>query len=362
MTQVVSSAEPEKLFEYAKRGRWITFHLDMESSRLAVHLQRFENLCTEPAFRVPTDLLANRLRDFSTDSKVVDEWVEQVGKKFLEADQGLLIYVQQLTDNQSKLVPVWLSISYDELEKQIKERQKEWGKMGLKKPKDTRLYGVNVAVNTVLHPDNMATIKYTAQMYDIPPDLLAAVLAAEIDFDYDRGDKYNDSMGIRGIEVGTGPGLANVHKDTLEDAIKYLKNAEDIPDHILVSLDEYDMSIQYRASVPGTIEGAAIVIKALIHYKEGQIETAEDKAVIFGAYRAGIKDFIGDSEKYGYISQEDFINNLARGTQNVKDEKFRIGGNAYQALPYIEFFDEVFETLSIAEAGQQSQHGGSSKQ
>lgn len=88
MAHEVSSAKPEELFEYAKRGSWITFHLDMESSVLAERLQRFENLCTEPAYRVPTNRLANHLQNFSDECKPIDDWVERIGKEFLEADQS----------------------------------------------------------------------------------------------------------------------------------------------------------------------------------------------------------------------------------------------------------------------------------
>lgn len=46
-------------------------------------MQRFENLCTEPAFRVRTDQLTNRLRSFSDECKPIDEWVDQTGKGIL---------------------------------------------------------------------------------------------------------------------------------------------------------------------------------------------------------------------------------------------------------------------------------------
>jgi hypothetical protein len=90
MTQGVSSAEPEKLFQFAKRGRWITFHLEMESSQLANHLQRFENLCTEPAYRIHASYLADHVRNFGAECRPIDDWVDRVGKEFLLADQSKL--------------------------------------------------------------------------------------------------------------------------------------------------------------------------------------------------------------------------------------------------------------------------------
>lgn len=94
----VSSAEPDKLIQYAKRGQWITFHLDLESNQLANHLKRFEHLCTEPNFRVPTTYLVHHLRNFSNECKPIDEWVEKVGNEFLQADQSKL-YSEMRSEN-----------------------------------------------------------------------------------------------------------------------------------------------------------------------------------------------------------------------------------------------------------------------
>jgi hypothetical protein len=231
------------------------------------------------------------------------------------------------------------------LQNNISDREQElsraYEKAGLKAPKDTDVYSSSTVVNTILLPENIKTIESIAKRYNIPSDLLTGVVAAEMDFDHDFTDKISDGLGRRNVSIpfiGNGEGIASVHRETLANATKYLVDKK-LPGY--ESAEKYDMGVSNRSSFSGSVEGAAIVVGALVDYKGG-VTSVTDKAVIWGAYRSGVKGFSPESVTYGYDSQENFKGNQATGTSQLP-ERLQIGGNAYMSQPYFTFFQQAFE-------------------
>lgn len=201
---------------------------------------------------------------------------------------------------------------------------------------DTDLFSPVVAINAVSKPENRKVIDDLAARYGVDPALLEGVIAAEIDFDRDRKDVILDKLGRgTGIGIGQGWGVAAVHGDSLDKAIDYLKDNK-LPGS--QDAQNYDKDVENRASFEGSIEGAAIMLAWLADVKRkngGSVDSAEDMAVIWGAYRAGV---VGVSPGGGgFASPEDYANNKASGTDKYLPE-FEVGGNAYQSTPFFEYF------------------------
>jgi hypothetical protein len=200
---------------------------------------------------------------------------------------------------------------------------------------DTDLFTSGLAIQVVENPENRQFIDDMARRYGVDPALLEGVIAAEIDFDRDRKDVILDDLGRRGIGIGQGWGVAAVHGDTLDRAIEYLQQnglpgAEDAA--------RYDKDVENKASFEGSVEAAAIVVAFYADVKKqhgGSIDSPEDMAVIWGAYRAGVAGVSPSGG--GFASAEDFANNRASGTEEFPPE-FQGGGNAYQSTPFFEYF------------------------
>ena len=217
----------------------------------------------------------------------------------------------------------------------IYERHRDLDRQGLK-PDDTDLYSSIFAIRALDDPDKSKLIHETAARYGISPSLLEGVLAAEIDFDRKEIDVILDHNGERtGMPIGEGWGVAAVHSDTVVRAMKYMV------EHKLPGWEQaqkYDWGVSNAASFEGSVEGAAIVLAWLSDVKVkngGTIDSAEDMAVIWGAYRTGIAGV--SPEGGGYASAEDYAHNRASGTESYPPE-FQVGGNAYQSIPYFEYF------------------------
>ena len=227
---------------------------------------------------------------------------------------------------------------YDVLEKEIQLRIANLKKANLV-PDNSKLWDMNNAhgVTEILaHKEVIITL---AKRYNIDPVLLAGTLASEKDFDYDIKDYVQDITGRWGVS-SNGLGIASVHQKTLKQAIQYLKI------HKLASAHDaaiYDQSAQHRVSFEGTAEGAAIVLAMLTHAKKG-VHSTQDMAVVWGAYRTGVKDLSpreGD-EAPGYTSIPNYINNKANMPDGLPSE-FGIGTNAYMSEPYFKFLQKEFK-------------------
>jgi WXG100 family type VII secretion target len=204
-------------------------------------------------------------------------------------------------------------------------------------PDNSDLYNAEWAVGTVfLDPKNRVAIEQIAAKYGIDPALLAGVIAAEMDFDYEYQDKIQDGLGRRGLAAGQGQGLGNVHTDTLEAAIEYLGKHQ-LPG--TTDAASYDWDVENRSSFNGSVEAAAIAVTmyADLH---GPIDSAEDMAVIWGAYRTGIQG-VSPGDKYGFESLEAYQGHVARGTTTYAPQ-FQVGSNAYMSQPYFEYFMQLF--------------------
>ncbi len=206
-------------------------------------------------------------------------------------------------------------------------------------PTDTEAYDAGIAVNTVFfNPENRKAIETMAERYGLRPGLLAGIIAAEMDFDHSYWkDKFADGLARRGLSLGDSPGIASVHTPILNHAIDYLRanglaGAE--PAQQFPTGDN-----QYRASFEGSVESAAIVA-AMYAHAHGGVQSAEDMAVVWGAFRTGIRGFVPGDDGAGYASLADFRQNVANGTANYPAQ-FQIGGNAYMSQPYFEFFDRA---------------------
>ncbi|MCA0353829.1 MAG: WXG100 family type VII secretion target [Chloroflexi bacterium] len=240
----------------------------------------------------------------------------------------------------------------DLLESTIANRQQELRNNNLPVTNrvDTDVYSPRATLGTILlNPRNFATIEAIAKRYNIPPDLLMGVVASEMDFDHDGGDQFQDFLGRRGVKAGQGQGIASVHSDALAYAKQYLI------DHKLDGYEaakHHSTSAQNLASFDGSVESAAIVTKALLHHK-GTVESVDDNATIWGAYRNGVKDFSPPQSKpYGYNSQADFQDNRATASDSLP-EQLKMGKNAYMSQPYFEFFQKAVRLKKAAEERNQ---------
>lgn len=212
-------------------------------------------------------------------------------------------------------------------------------------PDTTGVFDSEESIGTVLlNPANRLVIEQAAKKYDIHPALLMGIIAVEMDLDYEIKDRFQDGLGRRGLLVGNGPGVANVHTDTLRTAIQYLQE-NNLPG--ANSAVKYEWSATNRSSFNGSTEAAAIVA-AMYSHVHGGASSSEDMAVIWGAYKTGIKDFIPNDPNYGYDSVESFRNHIARGAEGY-DAKFQIGRNSYYVQPYFEYFREALSSPNVAE-------------
>ncbi|MEO1339199.1 MAG: hypothetical protein AAFV29_26385, partial [Myxococcota bacterium] len=226
-------------------------------------------------------------------------------------------------------------------------------------PKDTGFYSTQDVLPTLTAPQNLMLMQQTAVRYGIEPELLAGVVAAEMDFDHDSKDVIQDGLGrsapwlLDALKGSDGAGIASVHLPTLEQSIKYIqRNSGRFDLSVVRAASSYDFSTKNRASFAGSIESAAIVTAALRDWKRangdvGQL-TSEDMASIWAAYRTGVGGFSAQKDgntipvgQGGFTNGTDFALNRANGAQALPRD-MRVGANAYQSMPYFRFFQSVF--------------------
>jgi hypothetical protein len=202
-------------------------------------------------------------------------------------------------------------------------------------PNNTDTYDAIDAIGTVVgNPANRAQIEAMAARYGIPPQLLAGVMAAEMDLDHEFSDKVQDwwarkwNARLPGVDA---VGLSSVHGDTLQTAIKYLQD-NNLPGASYAS--GYDASAGNMASFDGATEAGAIVTSMYLHAKGGA-PTPKDMAVLWGGYRAGVE---GVSPSGNGYSLDGFRNNVANGTDKLPAQ-FRVGTNAYMSEPLFEYLE-----------------------
>jgi RHS repeat-associated protein len=202
-----------------------------------------------------------------------------------------------------------------------------------------------------------------AQRHGLPPELVAGVLASEIDFDYQLADLLIDTELLIGGENAIayylliwpdpGPGVASMHFSTWKIIYQYyLDCGYDLGPTLAPggqTLSQYQWILTLLTS-SGSIEGASALTRLLADYRTGSggqpNKTTHyndlsfvDMAQIFGAYRAGVAGLTCpyvDNDNDGYYDC---------GFQSIDNFQIQpgLGDEARQAYPYFEFFQRYFE-------------------
>jgi len=200
---------------------------------------------------------------------------------------------------------------------------------------------------------NRATILGKALRFDVPPALVAGILACEMLYDYSINDKGSDEWGID-LRGTLAAGFASAHYETVVLAREHydkVSSGPDSPTHEIpwpywawywvalpINIPVYERYFEFREyweflmTDAGAITIASLVARWLVDpYLSEEVEkdlipfarrkretetlTAEDMAVIFGAYRAGISDW-SPLGSIGYASIKDYqttLTNLGLG-------------------------------------------------
>ncbi|MCW7538083.1 hypothetical protein OOT46_09505 [Aquabacterium sp. A7-Y] len=181
---------------------------------------------------------------------------------------------------------------------------------------------------------NRETIEEMAARYGIDPALLAGVVASEVDFDHNPWDAAVNTLGeLHGpaykLDPG-GPGIAEVHADTVKRSAKYLA------EHGVPGAEQ---ARQFGTDAENlghnSIEAAAIVLAELQHRKlaaGGTVDTPRDMAILFGAYRNGFEDPNTHQPRY------DFVGNRLLGDQGIDG----VGNDPYLSEPYFAYYDRQY--------------------
>ena len=217
---------------------------------------------------------------------------------------------------------------------------------------NTSYFDTQVALGTVyLHPDNRASVEATAATYGLHPALLHGVVAAELDFDYEAKNRLRDLSDLERAPLDPFPddrlrwildesqGPANVHRETLELAIDYLTDNE-LPGADAAAAYPIDND-QYRTSLEGSIEGAAIVT-AMYDDLFGGSATAEERAVVWSAYRGGVQGELNranDTAGGNFESVEEY--RALRG--NAAPTEFLAGPDAVMSTAMFTFLTEQYD-------------------
>jgi hypothetical protein len=154
---------------------------------------------------------------------------------------------------------------------------------------------------------NTPQISDVAARLSVDPALVAGVLMSEMLFDYDWKDQASDWSARQGIPITAagGFGYSNAHEAQRQQAFEYIQQFfESGPDNI-VNIGDVDES--WLTTDYGAILTAAIMIRWVvdpyidqvgIDYTAAVELPAEDMAMIWPAYRAGIVDAFGDVETF----------------------------------------------------------------
>ncbi len=176
---------------------------------------------------------------------------------------------------------------------------------------------------------NRATVEDKALRFGVPPALVAGILACEMLYDYSINDKGSDEWGVD-LKGALAVGFASAHYETVVLAREHydkVSSGPDSPTHEIpwpywashwvalpINIPVYERYFEFREyweflmTDAGAITIASLVARWLVDpYLSKEVEkdlipfadlkrdpkmlTAEDMAVIFGAYRAGITDW-----------------------------------------------------------------------
>lgn len=202
--------------------------------------------------------------------------------------------------------------------------------------RNTRPYGPEQALDAVA--GMTGDIDAAAAKYGVDRALLAGVLASEVDFDTDFKDVAQNGAAELGIYRGQGQGIANVHLDSLEAAQRYL---------VAHGLPGAEAAARFEATPENVYanpaEAAAIVLAHKADLKRragGGTSSAQDMAILFGAYRNGEENFDLATNRNSNGGDE-----LARKTG---DPRAVVGIDAYQSEAYFEYYLEYYGAVDRA--------------
>ncbi len=188
------------------------------------------------------------------------------------------------------------------------------------------------SVENVLHTinSNRGSIEQTAREFDVPSSLIAGVLAAEMFWDYEGVDSQLDDILRRVCDVTKefpdigGPGKANVHGGTYNEAQSYLESLGYAGERLGEIGNPCNL-----VTTTGAIEAVGVVTRYILDdYGHGKNLSAEDMALIFAAYRQGAQQ-IADPD-----NDVDFSNWISRGRD--------LPGNGCFALPFMTYMQQQF--------------------
>lgn len=225
-------------------------------------------------------------------------------------------------------------------------------------------------------------ITRSALQHGVPPELVAGILASEIDFDYPQFDVDADATVIAAYQVAhhadiyspaqrvvawavikaylsleTGAGPASIHYDTWERAQQYYQGCGYELGELLApggqTLTQSAWTEKVLIGGSGTIEAVSVIGRYLADYRKGTDGqplktthytdlTPTDMAQIFGAYRNGAGGL-------NCFTDADGDGDYDCGFRTIRQfqTKLELGDQARQAFPYFVYFQEYFGWLAI---------------
>lgn len=198
----------------------------------------------------------------------------------------------------------------------------------------------------------ISTITCMAREFTIPPELLAGILATELDLDYHLADAVVDNV-IRASPFGEllgyvemGAGYAGVHFDHVRRALAtftdQLSNSPFFDDYCQIIIARSNAALTVLATRDSLfdITDAAVMARYYARLRLGNRPmsslTVTDMAFIWSAYRGGVKDSPADLPvKREYRWSVDYLQ---------RADNPQIFGDTLIALPYFNYYKSVFRS------------------
>ena len=233
-------------------------------------------------------------------------------------------------------------VAADRIQRQTEARRAEIAEVS--DAEDTQAYNAYDALLTVTSGDNKAFITQTAGKYGISPALLAGTVASEMDFDLSPRAAMADGAWRHDLaQIGKGPGIASVHYDSLTWALGYLQGSGSKVAEAAARFIRSDPDQKKAADFRNSTESAAIVLAALQEARKRQgaaSDSAQDMAVIWGAYRGGVTGLNPQGDAYsleGFGANQVDDPGASELVEATGDPRAAMGGNAYQSEAYFEY-------------------------
>jgi hypothetical protein len=220
---------------------------------------------------------------------------------------------------------------------------------------DSRLVAIDHSYFSTAHVLDMVdgwtpVIACIAHEFAIPPDLLAGVLALELDLDYHLADAVADGLirtpfgaGLSSIEMGAG--YAGVHFGHLRPALQTMGERFSAAPfyrdyyHLIMTRSQADLTLlSTRYSVIDIANAAAMArYYALLRLGDRPMDslTVEDMAFVWSAYRGGVVGTPADPRADSRWS----LDCLQRA------DNPRLFGDTIIALPYFAYYRSLYQAV-----------------